>query len=52
MSDRSTIGPNFDKQYRDYVLKNVARTVRAEMLEAVQRQLEIELLNGLWEESK
>ncbi len=52
MSDRSPIGPNFDKQYRDYVLQNVARTVRAEMLEEVARQWEIAELEGMWGEEK
>ncbi len=52
MSDRSPIGPNFDKQYRDYVLQNVARTVRAEMLEEVQRQWEIAELEGMWGEER
>ncbi len=52
MSDRSPIGPNFDKQYRDYVLRNVARTIRQEFMDEAVRQLEIAELNKWWGESK
>ncbi len=52
MSDRSPIGPNFDKQYRDYVLQNVARTVRAEMLEELARGYEIAELERMWGEEQ
>ncbi len=41
----------FDQFYRDY-LQNVARTVRAEMLEEVQRQWEIAELERMWGEEK
>ncbi len=42
----------FDALYRDYVLKNVARTIRQEFMEEAVRQLEIAELNRVWEESK
>ncbi len=42
----------FDKLYRDYVLRNVHRTLRTEFDEEFQRQLEIAELNKLWEHSK
>ena len=44
--------PSWDQFYRNYVLANVARTVRAEMLEEVQRQREIAELEGMWGEGK
>ncbi len=52
MTDPTPIGPNFDKQYRDYVLQNVARTVRAEMLEELARGYEIAELERMWGEEQ
>ncbi len=44
-------GP-FDWFYRDYVLRNVARSIRQEFMEEAVRQLEIAELERVWEESK
>ncbi len=48
--DCHEFGP-FDWFYRDYVLRNVARTLRAEFAEEFQRQMEIAELNKWWEAS-
>ncbi len=42
----------FDAFYRDYVLRNVLRTVRREFVDEAVRQLEIAELERVWEESK
>jgi len=52
MTDAPHPLPSWDAFYREHVLKNVARTVRAEYMEEVNRQWEIAELEGMWGEGK
>ena len=47
MTDHAPFGANWDAFYRNYVLANVARTMRAEYMEEVTRQWEIAELEGM-----